>query len=182
MGGYGLKAFLITQDIRQIVSEYGQNESIVSNCQIRVAYAPNQYDTAELLSNLSGTMTIERATVNYSGDRTAAVMKHANTSIQYEERPLIIPDEVMPAKACTKERLWLETKNRRDRRHADFHVRYEAHLRHSDALLHGPGSKRAGRSTAAYEVLPAPAPRQHRERARDRFRERRGLRSGRSFQ
>jgi hypothetical protein len=59
------------------------------------AYAPNQYDTAELLSNLSGTMTIERATVNYSGDRTAAVMKHANTSIQYEERPLITPDEVM---------------------------------------------------------------------------------------
>jgi len=102
MGGYGLKAFLITQDIRQIVSEYGQNESIVSNCQIRVAYAPNQYDTAELLSNLSGTMTIERATVNYSGDRTAAVMKHANTSIQYEERPLITPDEVMRLRPARK--------------------------------------------------------------------------------
>jgi type IV secretion system protein VirD4 len=102
MGGYGLKAFLITQDIRQIVSEYGQNESIVSNCQIRVAYAPNQYDTAELLSNLSGTMTIERATVNYSGDRSAAVMKHANTSIQYEERPLITPDEVMRLRPARK--------------------------------------------------------------------------------
>jgi type IV secretion system protein VirD4 len=47
-------------------------------------------------------MTIERATVNYSGDRTAAVMKHANTSIQYEERPLITPDEVMRLRPARK--------------------------------------------------------------------------------
>src|SRR5262249_31711213 len=32
MAGYGLKAYLITQDIRQIIDAYGQNESIVSNC------------------------------------------------------------------------------------------------------------------------------------------------------
>ena len=31
MAGYGLKAYLITQDIRHIVDAYGQNESIVSN-------------------------------------------------------------------------------------------------------------------------------------------------------
>ena len=37
MAGYGLKAYLITQDIRQIVDAYGQNESIVSNCHIRIA-------------------------------------------------------------------------------------------------------------------------------------------------
>jgi Type IV secretory system Conjugative DNA transfer len=47
-------------------------------------------------------MTIERATVSYSGDRTAAVMKHANTSIQYEERPLITPDEVMRLRPARK--------------------------------------------------------------------------------
>jgi type IV secretion system protein VirD4 len=52
MAGYGLKAYLITQDIRQIVDEYGPNESIVSNCHVRVAYAPNQYDTAQLLSKI----------------------------------------------------------------------------------------------------------------------------------
>jgi len=40
MAGFGLKAYLITQDIRQIVDEYGPNESIVSNCQVRVAFAP----------------------------------------------------------------------------------------------------------------------------------------------
>src|SRR2546426_7921949 len=45
MAGFGLKAYLITQDIRQIVDEYGPNESIVSNCQVRMAFAPNQYET-----------------------------------------------------------------------------------------------------------------------------------------
>ncbi len=53
MAGYGLKAYLITQDIRQIVDAYGQNESIVSNCHMRIAYAPNQFETAELLSKMT---------------------------------------------------------------------------------------------------------------------------------
>jgi TraM recognition site of TraD and TraG len=55
---HGLKAYLITQDIRQIVDEYGPNESIVSNCHVRIAYAPNQYETAELLSLMTGTKTV----------------------------------------------------------------------------------------------------------------------------
>src|SRR5258707_9892347 len=66
MAGFGLKAYLITQDIRQIVDEYGRNESIVSNCQVRVAFAPNQYDTAELLSKMTGTQTIRKASFNFS--------------------------------------------------------------------------------------------------------------------
>jgi hypothetical protein len=64
MAGFGLKAYLITQDIRQIVDEYGRNESIVSNCQVRV-FAPNQYDTAELLSKMTGTQTIRKASFNF---------------------------------------------------------------------------------------------------------------------
>lgn len=71
MAGYGLKAYLITQDIRQIVDEYGPNESIVSNCHVRVACAPNQYDTAELLSKMTGTKTGQKASFNFSGSRLA---------------------------------------------------------------------------------------------------------------
>jgi len=48
--GTDWKAYLITQDIRQIVDAYGNNESIVSNCHVRIAFAPNQFETAELLS------------------------------------------------------------------------------------------------------------------------------------
>ena len=67
MAGYGLKAYLITQDIRQIVDAYGQNESIVSNCHVRIAYAPNQVETAELLSKMTGTTTVQKASFNFFG-------------------------------------------------------------------------------------------------------------------
>ena len=50
MAGCGLMAYLITQDIRQIVDAYGPNESIVSNCHVRIAFSPDQIETADLLS------------------------------------------------------------------------------------------------------------------------------------
>jgi type IV secretion system protein VirD4 len=95
MAGYGLKAYLITQDIRQIVDAYGQNESIVSNCHVRIAFAPNQVETAELLSKMTGTTTVQKASFNFSGSRFSPVMSHVNASVDHIERPLMTPDEVM---------------------------------------------------------------------------------------
>jgi type IV secretion system protein VirD4 len=104
MAGYGLKAYLITQDIRQIVDAYGQNESIVSNCHVRIAFAPNQVETAELLSKMTGTQTIEKASYNFSGSRFSPVMGHINASVDHVERPLMTPDEVLRLKPPTKRR------------------------------------------------------------------------------
>ena len=50
MAGYGLKAYLIAQDIRQIVDAYGQNESIVSNCHVRIAFAPMDLSSSKRFS------------------------------------------------------------------------------------------------------------------------------------
>ncbi len=102
MAGYGLKAYLITQDIRQIVDEYGPNESIVSNCHVRIAYAPNQYDTAELLSKMTGTKTVQKATFNFSGSRLAPIANHMSATVDQVERPLVTPDEVMRLRPPTK--------------------------------------------------------------------------------
>ncbi len=103
MAGYGLKAYLITQDIRQIVDAYGQNESIVSNCHVRIAFAPNQVDTAELLSKMTGTTTVQKASFNFSGSRFSPVMSHVNASVDHIERPLMTPDEVMRLRPPKKE-------------------------------------------------------------------------------
>jgi type IV secretion system protein VirD4 len=103
MAGFGLKAYLITQDIRQIVDEYGRNESIVSNCQVRVAFAPNQYDTAELLSKMTGTQTIRKASFNFSGSRMSPVLDHMSTHMDEIERPLMTPDEIMRLRPPKKE-------------------------------------------------------------------------------
>jgi len=102
MAGYGLKAYLITQDIRQIVDAYGNNESIVSNCHVRIAFAPNQFETADLLSKMTGTTTVSKASYNYSGSRFAPVMAHVNASVDYIERPLMTPDEVLRLKPSGK--------------------------------------------------------------------------------
>lgn len=103
MAGYGLKAYLITQDIRQIVNEYGPNESIVSNCHVRVAFAPNQYDTAELLSKMTGSKTVQKASFNFSGSRVSPILNHINASVEQIERPLMTPDEVMRLKPPAKQ-------------------------------------------------------------------------------
>jgi len=102
MAGYGLKAYLITQDIRQIVDAYGNNESIVSNCHVRIAFAPNQFETAELLSKMTGTATVPKATYNFSGSRFSPIMGHVNASVDHIERPLMTPDEVLRLKPPTK--------------------------------------------------------------------------------
>jgi type IV secretion system protein VirD4 len=95
MAGFGLKAYLITQDIRQIADQYGRYESIVSNCQVRIAFAPNQYETAELLSKMAGTRTIRKASFNFSGSRMSPVLGHVSTHMDEIERPLMTPDEIM---------------------------------------------------------------------------------------
>jgi type IV secretion system protein VirD4 len=103
MAGYGLKAYLITQDIRQIVDAYGQNESVVSNCHVRIAFAPNQVETAELLSKMTGTTTVQKASFNFSGSRFSPVMSHVNASVDHIERPLMTPDEIMRLRPPKKE-------------------------------------------------------------------------------
>jgi type IV secretion system protein VirD4 len=102
MAGYGLKAYLITQDIRQIVDAYGNNESIVSNCHVRIAFAPNQFETAKLISDMTGTTTVQKATYNFSGQRLSPVMGHLNASVDNIERPLMTPDEVLRLKPPQK--------------------------------------------------------------------------------
>jgi len=105
MAGYGLKAYLITQDIRQILDQYGVNESIVSNCHIRIAYAPNQLETAEVLSRMTGTKTVQKASFNFSGSRLAPIMGHVNATIDHIERPLMTPDEILRLRPAQKQRV-----------------------------------------------------------------------------
>jgi type IV secretion system protein VirD4 len=95
MAGYGLKAYLFAQDVRQIVDAYGSNESIVSNCQVRVAFAPNQHETAELLSKMTGTTTVEKADLSFSGKRHAVAPETVMATATQVERPLMTPDEIM---------------------------------------------------------------------------------------
>jgi type IV secretion system protein VirD4 len=47
MAGYGLNSFLIAQSLNQIEKAYGQNNSILDNCHVRVSFATNDERTAK---------------------------------------------------------------------------------------------------------------------------------------
>ena len=93
--GYGITAYLIVQDLAQLSHAYGRDESIISNCHVRVAYAPNRVGTARLISEMAGTMTVHKAARTYTGNRLNPMLMHVMAGEQETGRPLLTPDEAM---------------------------------------------------------------------------------------
>jgi len=103
MAGYGMKAYLIVQDIAQITKYYGREQSILGNCHVKIAFAPNNLDTAEFLSKLTGTTTVTKTSVSISGKRSAGMLNQMTESMQEHSRPLLTPDECMRLPGIRKE-------------------------------------------------------------------------------
>ena len=102
MAGYGIKAYIIVQDISQLYEAYGKDESIMSNCHVRIAYAPNKVETAELLSKMTGTTTVVKSYTTTSGDRISVMLGQVTESLQEISRPLLTVDECMRLKGAKK--------------------------------------------------------------------------------
>ncbi|GAB6053096.1 conjugal transfer protein TraG [Magnetospira thiophila] len=100
MAGYGLKAFIIVQDMAQLQQAYGREESIMSNCHVRIAYAPNRVETAKVLSDMTGKQTVvqmKRARSARPGEIGSVSDSLAETS-----RPLLTADECMRLKGMER--------------------------------------------------------------------------------
>lgn len=103
LAGYGIKFYLICQDINQLKSReegYGPDETITSNCHVQNAFPPNRIETAEHLSKLTGQTTIvqERITTSGSGFMSSTKSK----TVQEVQRPLLTPDECLRMPGPTK--------------------------------------------------------------------------------
>ena len=95
MAGFGIKAYLIVQDIQQLQAVYGKEETVISNCHVRICYAPNKIETAEVISKTAGTRTVVHKGAKSKEDGQAQ-------AIQETSRPLITPEEVMRLKGPAK--------------------------------------------------------------------------------
>lgn len=94
--GYGIKLYLIAQDLSQLETAWGsKSKTLVANCAIRIASAPNDVATAQLLSKMCGMMTVRHTVRNYSGSRLSVLLPHTMATEQDTQRPLLTPDEVM---------------------------------------------------------------------------------------
>ena len=98
VAGYGLKFYLICQDINQLKSRergYGPDETITSNCHIQNAYPPNRVETAEHLSKLTGQTTIVKEHITTSGKRLSTFLNQISKTVQEVSRPLLTIDECL---------------------------------------------------------------------------------------
>ncbi len=95
MAGYGIRAYLIAQSLNQISKAYGENNAILDNCHVRIAFSSNDERTAKRISDALGTATELRAQKNYAGHRLSPWLSHVMVSRQETARPLLTPGEVM---------------------------------------------------------------------------------------
>jgi type IV secretion system protein VirD4 len=95
IAGYGIKAFIVTQDLSQIHNAYGKEESITGNCAIQVAFAPARLETAEHFSRMTGTTTV----IKNEGPRNGSVSNTREVS-----RPLLTPDELLRLPGFVRDR------------------------------------------------------------------------------
>lgn len=95
MAGYGVRAFLIAQSLNQVEKAYGEKNSILDNCHVKVAFATNDERTARRISDMLGAKTEQRHQRNYAGHRLAPWLSHVMVSQQETQRPLLTPGEVM---------------------------------------------------------------------------------------
>jgi type IV secretion system protein VirD4 len=106
VAGYGIKFYLICQDINQLKSRetgYGPDETITSNCHVQNAFPPNRLETAEHISKFTGTTTVAKENITTSGKRTSALLGQVSRTIQEVQRPLLTPDECLRMPGPKKE-------------------------------------------------------------------------------
>jgi type IV secretion system protein VirD4 len=91
-----MKAFLISQDLNQLDSRYGDKNSILANCHVRIAYGANDDATAERISKLLGQMTFQTDSESISQEKGAVFgKKQASKGVQENARPLLTAGEVL---------------------------------------------------------------------------------------
>lgn len=98
VAGYGIKFYLICQDINQLKSRergYGPDETITSNCHIQNAFPPNRLETAEHLSKLTGLTTVIKEQITTSGRRAGLMLSQVSRTIAEVQRPLLTADECL---------------------------------------------------------------------------------------
>lgn len=92
IAGYGIKAFIICQSVQQINKIYGKDNGIISNCEVRVFFSPNDDVTPKFLSGLMGKKTVQ----SHSTSTNSALITMGPKSYNYQEmsRELMTADEI----------------------------------------------------------------------------------------
>lgn len=91
VAGYGIRVLGALQSLHRLWDAYGKNTGILSNAQVRIVYAANDWEEAEAFARMLGTATVQD---------TAARVDHgwrrgASESTSSHARPLLTAGEIM---------------------------------------------------------------------------------------
>jgi len=100
--GYGIKAFIIIQNLEQLYAHYTLNESITGNCNIKAFFTPDNLQTARHISGMAGDSTVIKETKKVQGSRFSAILGKSFIGKEEVKRPLFLPDECMRLKTPEK--------------------------------------------------------------------------------
>jgi type IV secretion system protein VirD4 len=95
--GYRVRLFLIIQDTQQLKGTYedaGMN-SFLSNSTYRITYAANNYETANLISQLCGNKTVEQESFSRGKFLPDFSAQTKNVNVSMASRALLLPQEVI---------------------------------------------------------------------------------------
>jgi type IV secretion system protein VirD4 len=91
--GYGITFYLILQGVNQLNSLYGKEHSFFDHCRIQQYYAPGDFQTAKLISDMCGKQSVVKD--SRSANVGEAKGQNINVSLSEYERNLINADQVM---------------------------------------------------------------------------------------
>ncbi|MDP2699926.1 type IV secretory system conjugative DNA transfer family protein [Thalassospira sp.] len=94
LAGYGIRCYIIIQDIKQLFKTYGKDTSIMGNCHIRTAFVPNDPETAEHLAKMLGKVTVVQRRRSQSG-KSGQMSGSVSDNIHETSRDLMTADEIM---------------------------------------------------------------------------------------
>lgn len=95
VAGYGIRMFMLVQDITQVEELYGDKQSFDSGAESRVVYAPNKIETAEKLARMSGKTTVTEENASNSRDLIGLKAGSVSMSTSKTARDLITADEFL---------------------------------------------------------------------------------------
>lgn len=95
VAGYGIRMFVLVQDIIQLEELYGDKQSFDSGAETRIAYAPNKIETAEKLARMTGKTTVTEEKASTSRDMIGIKGGSVSLSIDKVARDLMTADEFL---------------------------------------------------------------------------------------
>ena len=151
VAGYGIKCYLVIQDLSQLHAAYGKEESLTSNCHIQNAFPPNRLETADHLSKLTGTTTIVKEQATTSGKRLGMWLGQVSTTFQEVQRPLLTTDEALRMPGPKKDS---DGGIKEPGDMVVYVAGFPGDLRQAAALLPGPGFPKARRGSSTQAERP----------------------------